>query len=90
MAITPAVRRRVMVAADEVQTSHPREAAILGGIVRSTIDGGRVDVEYVRRYASAIIAEFNLVNVDRRPPGSHEIAMVLTRFEERYGPPFAA
>src|SRR6056297_1470371 len=90
MATTPAVRRRVMVAADEVQTTHPREAAILGGIVRSTIDGGRVDVEYVRRYASAIIAEFNLVNVDRRPPGSDEIAMVLTRFEERYGPPFAA
>jgi anaerobic selenocysteine-containing dehydrogenase len=85
MATTP-LARRVMIAADAVETCHPREAAILGGIVRSAIDAGRLDHDFVRRYTREIIGEFKLVNVDRVPPGSTEIDMVLSRFEAEYGP----
>ena len=90
MPLAPDARTRVMEAADAVETSHPREAAILGGIVRSAIDTERLDREFVRSYTRDIIGEFNLVNVDRQPPGTTEIAMVLTRFEAAYGRPLSA
>ena len=83
--IGSAAQRNVLVAADLVQTSHPREAAILGGIVRSKIDMGRIDAGFVSRYTNEIIRTFNLVNVDDRAPCSAEIAMVTSRFEECYG-----
>jgi hypothetical protein len=87
MALALAARRKVLVAADNVQTSHPREAAILGGIVRSAIDAGQIDADFVRRYASRIIAEFNLAHVDRRMPGRREIETVLERFQAEYRRP---
>jgi anaerobic selenocysteine-containing dehydrogenase len=90
MALTAAARRKVMFAADQVPTRHPREAAILGGIVRCAIDNGRIDSEFVRRYTADIIDEFNLVNVDRRMPGRREIEMVLERFQVEYRRPSSA
>jgi anaerobic selenocysteine-containing dehydrogenase len=90
MGLTLAARRKVLVAADHVPTRHPREAAILGGIVRCAIDIGRIDSEFVRRYTADIINEFNLVNVDRRMPGRREIEMVLERFQAEYRRPYPA
>jgi len=82
--MAPAARHEVMAAAELVQTSHPREAAILGGIVRSTIDVGRIDANFVSRYTTEVIEGFGLVNVDRRPPRLAEIAMVVSRFQAYY------
>jgi len=82
MALTE--RQRVLMAAERVLTTHPREAAILGGVVRSTIDHDDFDMGFVSRYAHDIIQTFELANVDSRPPSTAEIAMVKYRFDEYY------
>ena len=82
--MTPAGRHEVMAAALLVQTSNPREAAILGGVVRSTIETGCINADFVSTYTSHVIDEFGLVNVDRRPPCLAEIAMVASRFQLHY------
>jgi hypothetical protein len=74
-----------MHAAELVDTYSPREAAVLGGIVRSVIATGHCDAEYVAGYAQDILCTFNLVGVDRSVPCLAEIGMVLDRFEEVYG-----
>ena len=79
-----AERQRVLVAAGSVPTNHPREAAIVGGIVRSAIDIGHIDMVYVSRYTQDVIQTFDLVNVDSRAPSAAEIAMVKSRFDECY------
>jgi hypothetical protein len=76
-----AERREAMHAADLVDTHSAREAAVLGGIVRSVIGTGRTDLAYVAHYVRDILGVFNLVGVDRSPPCGAEIAMVLERFE---------
>lgn len=80
-------RREAMSAADLVGTCSPREAAILGGIVRCVIATEHCDVGFVSHYARDILGVFNLVGVDRSAPGTAEIAMVLERFEDAYGNP---
>ncbi len=87
--ISQAARHRAMQAADQVDTHSIREAAVLGGVVRSIIGTGRCDVEYVARYARDIIGAFNLVGVDRSVPCSTEVNMVIERFEEVHGRPQA-
>ena len=79
-----AERQKVLVAAERVLTSHPREAAILGGVVRSTIDHDHFDMGFVSRYTRDILQAFELANVDSCPPSSAEIAMVKSRFDEYY------
>lgn len=74
-------RRNAMHAADLVGTYSPREAAVLGGIVRSVIAVGRPDVLYIAQYVRDILGLFNLVGVDRSTPCAAEIAMVVERFE---------
>jgi hypothetical protein len=76
-----AARRRVMHAADLVGAHSVREAAVLGGIVRCIIATGRSDIGYIANYTREILADFNLVGVDRSAPGAGEITMVLERFE---------
>ena len=85
MAIPIAARRKVMNAAAEVDTSGPREAAILGGVCRSMIEHGNMRPDVVRWWMAAILQHFRLVNVDCRPPCNAELAMVLQRFEEAFG-----
>ena len=87
--IALAARRRAMLAAEMVQTSSVREAAILGGIVRCVIACGRYNGPWISQYAADIIHAFNLVGVDRTPPNLAEIAMMLERFEESYSQPFS-
>jgi hypothetical protein len=82
MSIERSAHRRVLCAAVDVATSSAREAAIVGGIVRSTLDSGTLDVTRVARYASEIMTHFGLVDVDLRAPGAAEIAMVLDRYEQ--------
>lgn len=90
MAIALAARRKVMIAAGQVETTNPREAAILGGIVRCAIETGGYNAERIRQYTHNIIGQMKLVGVDRRLPGNAEIAMVKERFEEHYGRRFTA
>jgi hypothetical protein len=78
-------RRRALLAASQTETTSPRDAAIVGGIVRSLIDTGGCDRGRVARYAVGVIIEFKLVGVDRTPPGPTEYRMVLNRFERAYG-----
>jgi hypothetical protein len=85
MAIPIAARRKVMNAAGEVATNSPREAAILGGVVRSVIEHGHMKPEVVRWWTTAVLGHFNLAMVDRRPPCAAEMAMVIQRFEEVFG-----
>jgi hypothetical protein len=80
-------RREAMHAADLVGTHSVREAAVLGGIVRSVIATGRCDVVYIAQYARDILGVFNLVGVDRTTPCAAEIAMVVERFEAVHGSP---
>jgi len=80
-------RRRTMHSADLVETHSAREAAVLGGIVRSVIATGRPDIADIAHYARDILGVFNLVGVDRSMPCRVEIDMVLERFETvRRGP----
>lgn len=90
MAVPLAARRKYMLAASAVATSNPREAAILGGILHSAIEHGRLVIPDVRLHMSHALTGWNLVNVDRRAPGNAEIAMVLARFEEALGHRFTA
>lgn len=83
MAVPIAQRRKYMLAASRVQTSNIRQAAILGGLVRSAIDHGRLDTSHVRRHVAQTLGRF--VNVDRQPPVNAEIAMVLAEFERELG-----
>lgn len=82
MSIDRFAQRRVLCAAVDVATNSPREAAIVGGIVRSTLDSGTLDVTFVAQYATEIMTYFELVDVDLRAPGAAEIAMVLDRYEQ--------
>lgn len=79
--------QRLFAAADAIDTTTRREAAIVGGIVRSVIDHGRLRPDYVRSYTRHIIGEFGMADVDSRLPCNAEIAMVLQRFEANYGRP---
>jgi hypothetical protein len=81
-------RREAMHAADLVGTYSVREAAVLGGIVRSVIATGGSDVVYISQYARDILGVFNLVGVDRSAPCAAEIAMVVERFEAVHGSSF--
>ena len=83
-----AARRRAMLAAENVDTHSCREAAIVGGIVRCVISCGRINGPWVAQYAADIVAEFNLVGVDRKPPGMAEVAMVVDKFQQSYSQPF--
>ena len=85
MAVAKAARRKILTAADEVDTAGPREAAIMGGIVRSLIDTGTMRPDMVKAWMSTILEQFHLANVDRRPPCKAELSMVLQRFEEAFG-----
>jgi hypothetical protein len=88
--IPPAARRKVMAAAASTETTTAREAAIVGAIVRCAIATGRYNGHWIAQAAVDVITEFNLVNVDRTPPGPTEVGMVLERFEEAYGRRFTA
>jgi hypothetical protein len=81
MTMDPSARRQVLSVAAEVNTSSAREAAIVGGLVRSTFAAGHIDIDSVARHARALMHEFDLRDVDRSAPGGAEIAMVLDRFE---------
>lgn len=76
-------RRRMMLAAATVQTSSPRQAAILGGLVRSAIDHGHLSMPVVSAHMSSVLV--GLVGVDRREPSTAEVAMVLDEFERELG-----
>lgn len=84
-----AARRRVMFASSLIDTASCREAAILGGIVRNAIEHGwGIDGDNVGHYAAHIIRDFNLVGVDRTPPGPTEVGMMMERFEAAFGHKF--
>ena len=83
-----AARRKVMMAAECVDTSTIREAAIVGGIVRCAIATGRYNGPWISQYASDAIEAFSIRNVDPTPPGPTEIGVVLERFEAAYGRKF--
>ena len=85
MAIPIEARRKVMVAAGCVATHSPREAAILGGIVRAIIAHGTMRPQDVRHWTTDALGHFGVLNVDRRPPCAAEMAMVIQRFEEVLG-----
>jgi len=83
-----AARRRAMLAAEHVDVSTMREAAIVGGITRCVISCGRVNGPWVSQYAADILAEFRVRNVDATPPGPMEIGMLADRFQTSYRQPF--
>src|SRR5690606_30410986 len=80
-------RRRMMLAAANVQTSSVRQAAILGGLVRSAIDYGHLSMPVVSAHMSSVLS--GLAGVDRREPCSAEVAMVLEQFQRSLGYRFA-
>lgn len=80
-------RRKMMLAAATVQTSSARQAAILGGLVRSAIDYGHLSMPVVSAHVSSVLS--GLTNVDRREPCSAEVAMVLDQFQHALGYRFA-
>jgi hypothetical protein len=92
--MSAANRQRVIRAASQVNPKNAREAAILGGIVRSSIDMSAFDKQYVRHYVPQALARFrsNLSSwgaswVTESPPSDIEIAFMLKRFMHFYTPP---
>ena len=84
-----AARRKAMMAAEHVDTHNVREAAILGGLVRSVIACGRINVSWSAQYAVDMIREFKLPGVDTCQPGPTEMQMMVERFQESYSQPFS-
>lgn len=88
----PRTIERVMMAAGEVETSSCREAAILGGIVRSLIDTGHLKITFVQHYTAEAVRHFasDIAGTSERPntsrPGSAEIKKVARKFLDRYDP----
>ncbi len=87
--IPVAARHRAMFAADAVDVSTLRQAAILGGVVRSVIACNRINVPWVGQYTADIINAFNLNGVDRSPASLTEVAAVVERFQQSYAQPFS-
>ena len=83
-----AARRRAMLAAEAVDTSTVREAAILGGIVRCVIACGKINVPWVGQYTADIIAAFNLRGINRGPASLTEMSVMVERFQQSYSQPF--
>ena len=77
-----------MLAAEAVDTNSCREAAIVGGIVRTVIATGQIHPAWVAKYTSDIIHHFKILNVDARPPGLLEMEPVVQRFQQSYRQPF--
>ena len=73
-----------MLTASTLEVASCREAAIVGGIVRSMVDHGRYYAPAIATNTRDTLNEWNLVGVDRTPPGMAEMAMVLDRFRECY------
>jgi hypothetical protein len=86
--IALAARRRAMMAAESVETSTVREAAIVGGIVRCVIAAGKINGPWVSQYAADMLAEFNIRDIDRSPPNLAEMAGIVERFQQSYSQPF--
>ena len=90
-------RQRVMHAASQVNPKDAREAAILGGIVRCSIDTGHFNKQYVKHYVPQSLAwfesdrkSFGAEAVNMRAPSDDEIAAITKRFMHFYNPPDAA
>lgn len=88
----PRTVERVLMAASEVVTDSLREAAILGGIVRSLLDTGHLRISFVRHYAPQVIGFFAVngdlyrERVDTSTPTDQEIKRVASRFLDKYDP----
>ena len=78
-----------MLAAEMVDTTDCREAAILGGIVRCVISCGKINVPWVGQYTADILGCFNLEG-NCRPASLTEVAAVVERFQLSYSQPFSA
>lgn len=84
--------QRVLVAANEVETESLREAAILGGLVRSLLDTGHLRIQFVRQYVPACVTHFgrDFVIAGEMPaltrPSDAEIRKVASKFLEKYDP----
>ena len=83
-----AARRRAMLAAEAVDTATVREAAILGGIVRSVIACGKINVPWCGQYAADMLEAFRVRDIDRKPPGLTEMSVMVERFQQSYSQPF--
>ena len=82
-----AARHRAMSAAEAVDTTTLREAAILGGVVRSVIACGRINVPWCSQYATDMLEAFR-VRDGRTPIGHTETLDVIERFQASYSQPF--
>jgi hypothetical protein len=88
----PRTIERVMKAASEVEADTNREAAILGGIVRSLTDTGHLKITYVQHYAAEAVRYFakDIALTRERPddsrPTTAEVKRVARKFIERYDP----
>jgi hypothetical protein len=88
--IPVAARRKILLAASLVDTSSPREAAIVGAACRNIIATGRCSPEWVGQTACDTLREWRLVGVPTTRPGPTEVHMVLDRFARVYGRPLDA
>ena len=82
-----AARRKVLIAAGNVETNSEREAAIVGGIVRCAVATGRFNAPWIAQATLDILDEFR-VRADRTPPTLDELGEMVERFEEAYGRSF--
>jgi hypothetical protein len=85
--IPAAARQKAMMAANAVEVTTMREAAILGGIVRCVCACGRYNGPWIAQYAADIIGAFRIRDVDPTPPGLTEMSAMLEAFEESYSRP---
>ena len=83
-----AARRRAMLAADNVDTSTMRQAAILGGIVRCIASCGKINAPWVAQYTADILTEFKLPGVSTKPATFSELSAMIDKFNESYSQPF--
>lgn len=88
----PRTVERVLTAAHEVETESAREAAVLGGLVRSLLDTGHLKINYVRKYVPECVAYFGRDirkvgdRIDVSAPSDAEIRKVASKFLEKYDP----
>lgn len=86
--IAPKARERAMMAGGLTEVETPRDAAIVGAIVRCCIATGRWNGPWIAQAAVDAITDFNLVGVSRVLPGNTELQMVRERFAVAYGREF--
>ena len=88
----PRTVERVLTAAEAVETDSLREAAILGGLVRSLLDTGHLRIQFVRHYVPSCTAHFaedirrSGEIPDARWPSDAEISKVARKFLDKYDP----